>query len=48
MVILHDGIKTIQIKVFVFFLREEQKPLSFQKNHKTRDLKNKKRVNCFF
>jgi len=32
MVILHDAKKKIQNGVFVFFLQEEQKPVSFQKN----------------
>jgi len=36
MVILHDAIKTIQNRVFVFFLKKEQKPVSFQKTQKKR------------
>jgi len=35
MVILHDAIKTIQNGVFAFFLKKEQKPVSFQKQLKT-------------
>jgi len=37
MVILHDAIKTIQNRVFVFFfLKKEQKAISFQKNEEKR------------
>ena len=34
MVILHDALKTIQNRVFMFFLKKEQKPVSFQKTQK--------------
>ena len=45
MVILYDAIQTIQNSVFVFFLKKEQRPVSFQK---TRKNGLKKHVNCFF
>ena len=36
MVILYDAIQTIQNSVFVFFLKKEQRPVSFQKKKKKR------------
>jgi len=35
-VILHDAIKTIPNGVFVFFLKKEQKLVSFEKKQKNR------------
>jgi len=45
-VVLHDGIKTIQNGPFQFSLKKEQNLVSFQKTHKM-GLK-KKQVGCFF
>jgi len=39
-VILHDAIKTIQNRVFVFFSNKRTKPVSFQKNEENRIKKN--------
>jgi len=50
-VILHDGIKTIQNGVFPLSSTKEQNLVSFLKNPKARSFskeKNKKQVGCFF
>jgi len=48
-VILHDGIKTIQNGVFLFSLIKEQNLVVFKKNLKKHFfLKTKKQVVCFF
>jgi len=47
MVILHDAIKTIQNRFLCFFLKKEQKPVSFPKYQKNGLKKTKKYMNCF-
>jgi len=50
MMILYDAIKTIQNRVFVFFLKKEQKPIYLKKQTKEKVFfqTRKTQVACYF